>query len=209
MPSSALKDAFIDSSKGASESWIREGRLDKPELLLPPLMAELQLVRDDDEELEGSFDVFAPSFSAGLKMSHSSFCFLELSIGIGLAWVCMRFSSDRMIIGSLPRPFSWLRRIIPVSNRWYILFSRHSANSLASSRATSERVRWRCVRGKGIGAELVESVGLGLSRLLLLEWKSVIVDLFISCEGRERWLLNNDYQLWVRCQQLVACGVSK
>ncbi len=53
MPSSALKDDFSDSFKGASESPIREGRLDKPELLLPPLMAELQLEREDDDELEG------------------------------------------------------------------------------------------------------------------------------------------------------------
>jgi len=49
---SSLKDDFSDSLKVASESPTREGRLDKPELLIPPLMAELQLEREDDE-LEG------------------------------------------------------------------------------------------------------------------------------------------------------------
>eukprot|EP00984_Skeletonema_dohrnii_P021640 scaffold10854_cov155-Skeletonema_dohrnii-CCMP3373.AAC.20 len=56
MPSS-LKDACSDSLKGVSERRIREGRLDKVELLYPPLMAEFQLETDDiffDDELCGS-----------------------------------------------------------------------------------------------------------------------------------------------------------
>ena len=212
MPS-PLKDDFSDSFKGASVSRIREGRLDKPELLFPPVMAELQLEREDDEwefiddDVEGSCDAQAPSLSSGLQLKtpHSSFCLFEVFIVTGLAWVCIRFSSDRMIMGSWPRPFSWLRRIIPVSNRWYIRFSRHSANSLASARATSERVLWRCVRGKGIGAESVELVGLGLlSRLILLERECefIIVDWFIRKVG---W--GESVVLIINCECAVAACV--
>ena len=90
MPSS-LKEAFSDSLKVVSERRIREGRLDKLELLYPPLMAEFQLETDDkffDDELCGSCEFLAPWFSSGLQlmMPHSSLCLLELSSDdIGLA----------------------------------------------------------------------------------------------------------------------------
>jgi len=88
MPSS-LKDAFSDSLRGVSERRIREGSLDKLELLT--LMAEFQLETDDkffDDELCGSCEFLAPWFSSGLQlmMPHSSLCLLELSSDdIGLA----------------------------------------------------------------------------------------------------------------------------
>ena len=93
MPSS-LKEYFSDSRKGVSERRIRDGRLDKLGLLIPPFMAELQLEADDDfidDEMYGSCEFLASWFSFSslglqLMMSHSSFCLLDVSSDdIGLA----------------------------------------------------------------------------------------------------------------------------
>mmetsp|Transcript_16150 Transcript_16150/g.26512 ORF Transcript_16150/g.26512 Transcript_16150/m.26512 type:complete len:88 (-) Transcript_16150:627-890(-) len=87
-----MPSSLKDSRKGVSERRIRDGRLDKLGLLIPPLMAELQLEADDDfivDEMYGSCEFLASWFSSSglqLMMPHSSFCLLDVSSDdIGLA----------------------------------------------------------------------------------------------------------------------------